>query len=212
MNIIPDTAKITAIIPAYNEANRITKVIRSTAPYVDEILVVDDGSSDHTFNVAKTEGVKIIRQNHAGYIVALKKGFSESKNEILVTIDADGEHPSSEIPNLIAPIFSGKADLVLGKRNKIPRLSERLITLLTNVKYKTEDACTGFRAIRRSLAIQLRLKGKCTCGTLIIEAQNLGARIVDVPITVSEIDKSRSISWHHCIHIINITAMLIKKT
>ena len=212
MNIIPDTAKITAIIPAYNEANRIAKVIRSTAPYVDEILVVDDGSSDHTFNVVKTEGIKIIRQDHAGYIAAIKNGFRESKNEILVTIDADGEHPSSEIPKLIAPILSGKADLVLGKRNKIPRLSERIISRLTNLKYNTGDACTGFRAIRRNLAIQLQLKGKCTCGILILEAQNLGARIVDVPITVSEIDKSRSISWHHCIQIINIIAMLLKKS
>jgi len=198
-------------MPAYNEASRISKVIRSITPYVDEILVIDDGSDDNTIDIAAREGATVIRQNHMGYISALKRGFQESSNEIIITIDADGEHRASDIPNLVAPVLSGNADLVMGTRNKIPRISERLITKLTGLKLKTADACTGFRAIKKSLATQLKLSGACTCGTFALEANGLGARIRDIPVTVSDVDKPRSISWHHFIQVFYIIAKVLKR-
>jgi len=188
---------ISAIMPAYNEAQRIGKVIKSITPYANEILVIDDGSKDNTSKAAREAGASVIRQEHSGYNAALKRGFLESKHDIIVTIDADGEHCASDIPRLASPVASGDADVVLGTRQKPPRQSESIINWMTNLKVTTSDACTGFRAIRKDLAVKLKLKGSCTCGTLVLEANYLGARIVDIPITIIEINRTRPIAWYH---------------
>jgi glycosyltransferase involved in cell wall biosynthesis len=201
---------ISIIIPAYNEEQRIGEVIKSVAQYADEVLVIDDGSKDNTAKVAKEKGAVVIYQKHSGYLAALKQGFSKSKNDILVTMDADGEHCAYDIPRLTAPIMSGEADLVLGIRNNVPRVSEKFITRLTNLKVKTGDACTGFRAIKKDLALRLKLDGACTCGTLILESNFLGAESTDVPVKVLPIDKPRTISWYHVKQFFYVIGWLIK--
>lgn len=188
---------ISAIIPAYNEAQRISGVIKSVTPYVDELLVIDDGSKDDTADMARKAGAHVIQQEHSGYIAALKQGFRESKNGIIVTIDADGEHCASDILRLVSPIDSGDADLVLGIRLKPVRISETFINWLTNIRVRTGDACTGFRALKKDLALQLSLKGLCTCGIFVLEANHIGAKVIDVPITTIRVDKKRSIAWYH---------------
>jgi glycosyltransferase involved in cell wall biosynthesis len=201
---------ISVIIPAYNEEQRIGEVIKSVAQYADEVLVIDDGSTDNTANAAKEKGAVVIHQKHSGYLAALKQGFSESKNDILVTMDADGEHRAYDIPRLTAPVISGDADLVLGIRNNVPRMSEKFITRLTNLKIKTGDACTGFRSMKKELALRLKLDGACTCGTLILESYFLGAKSTDIPIKILPIDKPRTISWHHIKQVFYVIGWLIK--
>ena len=203
---------ISVIIPAYNEEQRIGEVLESTAQYADEVLVINDGSIDNTANIAKEKGAVVINQKHSGYLAALRRGFSESKNDIVVTMDADGEHRAYDIPRLTAPIISGDADLVMGIRNNAPRMSERFITRLTNLKIKTGDACTGFRAIKKELALKLRLDGACTCGTLILESNFLGARSIDIPVEIVPIDKLRAISWYHIKQVFYVIGWLIKFT
>jgi glycosyltransferase involved in cell wall biosynthesis len=202
---------ISVIIAAYNEAPRIGSVIKSITPYVDELIVVDDGSKDNTSDEARNAGAHVIRQEHNGYIAALKRGFLESKNGIIVTIDADGEHCASDIPRLVEPINTGKADLVLGTRQKLPRLSEIFINWLTNIRIKTCDACTGFRALRRDVALQLSLNGKCTCGIFVLEAYSIGMKVLDVPITTVQIDKKRVVAWHHARQFCYILLALFKQ-
>jgi glycosyltransferase involved in cell wall biosynthesis len=202
---------ISAVIPAYNEAQRIGNVIQSLALYVDETLVVDDGSKDNTAIAAQKAGARVIHQEHNGYNIALKRGFWESKNDIIVTIDADGEHCASDIPRLAAPVVSGDADLVLGIRPKHPRISESFINWLTNLKVSTGDACTGFRALRKELALRLSLKGPCTCGTFVLEADYFDARIVDVPIITMQVNKKRSIAWYHIRQTGYILAWLLRR-
>lgn len=202
---------ISVIIPAYNEAQRISEVIQSIVPYADEILVIDDGSEDDTAKAAMEAGASVIRQEHSGYNVALKRGLHESKHDIIVTMDADGEHCASDIPGLTAPIVSGNADLVLGIRLKHPRISEDFINWLTNLKVSTGDACTGLRAIRKDLALQLTFKGHCTCGALVLEADSLGARIIDVPITTRQINKERLIAWYHIEQVLHVIGWLLKQ-
>lgn len=201
---------ISVIIPAYNEAKRIGEVIKSAYQYADEVLIIDDGSTDNTANIAQEKGAGVVHQKHSGYITALKRGLHESKYDIVVTMDADGEHCTDDIPRLAAPIVSGDADLVLGVRQKIPRKSERFINWLTNLKVKTRDACTGFRAIKKELASQLILSGSCTCGTLVLESNFLGARIVDIPIKVLPTNKPRAILWHHVKHVFYVIWWLLK--
>jgi glycosyltransferase involved in cell wall biosynthesis len=154
--------KISAVVPAYNEEKRIGDVINRTKKYVDEIIVVDDCSSDNTAPVARNSGAEIIpNDKNIGYIESIKRGFRKATGDIIVTMDADGEHNPEEIPDLLKPILSGKADVVLGKRIKISRISERFLNWLTNFRVKVEDSGTGFRAIKKNLALNLNLRGKC---------------------------------------------------
>lgn len=203
---------ISVIIPTFNEAQRIGEVVKSAAQYADEVLVIDDGSTDNTAKAAEEKGAVVIHQKHSGYLAAIKRGFRESKNDIVVTMDADGEHCADDIPRLVAPIMSGDADLVLGIRQKLPRKSESLINYLTNIKVKTGDACTGFRAIKKELALRLTLDGTCTCGTLVLETDFLGAKIVDIPIEILPTNKHRLIFWHHIKHVFHVIWWLLKST
>lgn len=188
---------ISAIIPARNEAERIAQTIEAVRPFVDEIIVVDDGSNDQTAAVAKAAGALVVRQANNGYLAAIKRGFAEANGDILVTIDADGEFPASVIPELVAPIVAGQADIVQGHRNVIPRSSERFLTWLANRKAPVGDSGTGLRAFRADVARRLRLRAACTCGVLGLEVAALGARLAEVPVTLQKVDKPRRIAWFH---------------
>ena len=189
---------VTAIIPAYNEADRIIYTINHVEPFVDEIIVIDDASTDGTGNIARKEGAKVLTQTkNRGYISAIKYGFKEACGEIAVIIDADGEFPAQEIPNLIKPIINGHADMVQGHRNYIPRLSEKILTWLAQTKTNVGDSGTGFRAIKTKLAQSLDIKGVCICGVFSLEVVAKGGRITEIPITLKEINKSRKIAWFH---------------
>jgi hypothetical protein len=128
----------------------------------------------------------------------------------VVTLDADGEHDPHEIPNLIRLLVNGQADLVLGKRSRIARPSERLINRLAGWKVPVSDTGTGFRAMSRDLALKLTFPGKCLCGTSVLEAHGLGARITEVPISVNVIDKPRKIAWGHFFQFFYLLRLLIK--
>lgn len=204
---------VVAIIPACNEKERIVEVITRIQKFVDQVILVDDASTDGTAQVAKKLGAKVVSSHHKkGYIGAIKTGFKQAKGEIIVTSDADGEHDPGDIPRLVKPILEGEADLVLGKREKISRLSERFINWLTNFKVTVADSGTGFRAMRRDLALKLNLKGKCTCGTLVLEANYYGARIAEVPINLHSISKGRKICWSHFWQIFYVVRWLIIKS
>ncbi len=189
---------VSVIIPAHNEAARIGPVVRAALQYADEVLVVDDGSADGTGTVAEMAGARVIRQANAGYIAAVKRGFREAQGEVVVTMDGDGEHRAKDIPRLVAPILSGEADLVLGARPHVARFSERFLNWLTRLRVKEiSDTGTGFRALRRDLALRLELRGRCICGISILEPVALGARVVETPIALSRTDKPRRVAWFH---------------
>ncbi len=190
---------ITAVIAAYNEEKIIANVIQRTIPFVTQIIVVDDASSDNTAFIAQRCGAEVIRNlENIGQLNSLKEGFRKADGDIIVTLDADGEHNPEEIPRLVEPILGNKADLVLGRREFIPRPSERWIDRLISLKTgKFYDSGTGFRAIRKELALKLELKGKCVCGILLLEALRYGARIEEVPITINNTNRSRKIAWQH---------------
>jgi glycosyltransferase involved in cell wall biosynthesis len=207
------TNAISVIIPAYNEEMRIGEVVKQTQKFADEVIVVDDCSTDNTRELCQRLGARLVTNEHRkGYIGAIKTGFERASHEIIVTLDADGEHDPSDIPRLVEPILMREADLVLGKREEIPRISERFINLLTNFKVKVADSGTGFRAVRKELASGLNLRGKCTCGILVLEANRHGARIVEVPISLRHIAKRRSIAWSHFWQIFYVLPWLFRPT
>ncbi len=202
--------KVSVVIPAYNEGPRIGQVIKDSFLYAAEVLVVDDGSTDDTGTIALEHGARVVRLNRGGYLRAIKSGFAQARGDIVVTLDADGEHDPHEIPVLIRPLVSGQADLVLGKRIRIARLSERVINWLARRKVLVSDTGTGFRAMTRDLALQLNFPGKCICGTSVLEAHGLGAKITEVPISLRTNDKPRKIAWSHLYQFFAVLKLLLK--
>lgn len=192
---------ISVIIPAYNEGGTIGWVIEGVRKALKdqkfEIIIVDDGSTDNTYEVASKYPVEIVRHEiNMGYGAALKSGFSKAKGDIIVTLDADGQHNPIEIPSLINPILQGKADLVIGSRylkkgesgfGFFRTLFEKaLIFLVRNaLKIKVSDSQSMFRAIRRDALLKLNLKErKWVSIEMLAEAKRNNLKIQEVQINV----------------------------
>jgi glycosyltransferase involved in cell wall biosynthesis len=203
--------KIKLLIPARNEAERIGEVITKARPFVDTILVIDDASEDATGEVSISAGARVIRnEKRMGYLGSIRRGFREADADIVVTIDADGEYSPADIPKLVEPIKQGKADVVFGIRPEIPRFSERLLNRLVAPFSGIPDNGSGFRALKGSLAKKLKLRGKCTCGTFVIECLMHRARICGVPVRIQRAAKRRNVAWWHLVQLVYVTWLLLQ--
>ena len=197
-------------MPAYDEAGRIGPTVAALTDQYD-VLVVDDGSTDDIVAEAREAGARVVEQaENRGYLAALKRGFRESTAEVVVTFDADGEHRPADIDRLVEPILADRLDLVLGARETIPRPSERLLNWLARRRVDVTDSGTGLRALRRDLAVELELDTACTCGTLVLEAANRGARVGEVDVTTREIQKPRGIAWAHVRQLFHVLRHLVR--
>lgn len=204
--------QITAVIPAYNEAERITATLRAIQPYVNELLVIDDASQDDTAHYAAAAGARVVRQPHnQGYIAAIKRGFQEAQGEIVVVIDADGEFPADQIPALVQPILDGQAEMVQGHRDIVPRPSERFLTWMAGLRAPVGDSGTGLRALRTDLARQLTLEGRCICGIFALEVLARGGRLKEIPIHLQHVQKPRRIAWYHLRQFFYVLPWLFKR-
>ncbi len=112
--------KVFTIIPAYNEVHTIAQVITDVQKFCSDIIIVDDGSSDDTYNIAQALGVKVLRHIvNRGQGAALQTGMECALQEgadVIVHFDADGQHDPSNIAYLIEPILRNQAEVVLGSR------------------------------------------------------------------------------------------------
>lgn len=112
--------KIACVIPAYNEAKNIGPVLKKVLPLVDELIVVDDCSSDETNLIAKKYPVTVIRHPiNRGQGAALQTGNEYAlKNgaDIILHFDADNQFKAEEIPIVLAPLIAGEAEAVFGSR------------------------------------------------------------------------------------------------
>jgi glycosyltransferase involved in cell wall biosynthesis len=190
--------KICLIIPALNEEESLADVLESVpATAVDEIIVVDNGSTDRTAAVARRAGAQVVPEPRKGYGAACWSGFKASEDaSILVFMDGDGSFQPSEISGLTEPITSGTADLVLGSRTlgdedarAIPfhaRLGNRLVAFIIGLMSAVRLTDLGpFRAISRKTLENLNMQER-THGwpcEMIIKAGKLGYRVVEVPVT-----------------------------
>ena len=153
--------KIIALIPAYNEAQRISPVIEAALAYLP-VLVVDDGSSDDTAAVAEAAGAHVLHQiPNQGKGAALRAGFRwaiEHETLAVLTLDADGQHDPHEIPKFLRKYEETSADMIIGARDfsQIPpvrRLANNLgrITFSWAVGQDIPDNQSGYRLISRRL-------------------------------------------------------------
>ena len=111
-------SKVAVLLPAYNEEVSIASMVLLSLQYADEVIVIDDGSSDRTSEVSRLAGATVLSHTtNKGKGAALKTGFKYAQDyDIIVTIDADGQHNPSEIPDVIKPIMEDRADIVNGSR------------------------------------------------------------------------------------------------
>lgn len=205
-------ARISAVLPAYNEAGRVGRTVAGLQGMVDEILVIDDASQDATAAEARAAGARVITQpTNQGYIAAIKTGFAQATGEIVVVVDADGEFPVAAIPDLVAPILAGQADMVQGHRDIIPRPSERVLTWLAGLRGPVGDSGTGFRALRTELARRLQLRGVCICGIFALEVLAHGGVIAEIPIRLQSVAKPRRIAWFHLRQLLILLPWLLRR-
>ena len=182
-----DGLTVSVVIPAYFEEKSIEAIVQRCIPYADEVLVINDGSTDDTSKNAREAGARVIDlPKNLGVLGATQTGLDEASGDIIVTLDADGQHDPSEIPMVIKPIVDGEAELVMGVRPTFPYISEKLLTWLTSLKTPVGDASTGFRAVSKDVARKMELHGKCMCGTFVLEAVKHGARVSSVPISIKD--------------------------
>jgi hypothetical protein len=128
-------------------------------------------------------------------------------------LDGDGQHDPSEIPLLIKPIIEGEADIVIGIRSNFPHFSEKILSILTNLKVDIKDVSSGFRSIKREFAKKMDLHGNCLCGTFILEGYRRNARIKGVKITNRErVEGKRRVHPEHFKQIFIILWDLIRFT
>jgi glycosyltransferase involved in cell wall biosynthesis len=108
--------RITVVIPCYNEEEGIRTVIEQMPPIVDEILVVDNASTDRTAEIARELGARVVFEGRKGYGRAYKTGFEKARGDIIVTMDGDGTYPPSSIELLVTVLLAEKVDFMSARR------------------------------------------------------------------------------------------------
>ena len=181
------------IIPALNEEGSLPGVLTRALGF-GTVIVVDDGSSDRTSAVAESLCAVTVRNNATlGYDAAIARGFQEAKERkftYAITIDADGQLPVERIPDFFSLLERG-SDLVVGSRNKLPRVAEKLFAALLRLgRIPVADPFCGMKGYRMSLYENAGCFSRYkSFGTeLLIYALNTHARIDSLPIEVKPRD------------------------
>jgi len=178
---------VVAAIPAYDEEKTIARVVLEAQRFVDKVVVCDDGSRDMTAEIAERLGADVVRhERNFGYGAALQSLFKRARElgaDVMVTLDGDGQHDSSEIPLLAELVLEGKADVVIGSRflgdlKKMTKLSG------ATSNYGVSDAESGFRAYGRKALEGLSLfeDGMGVSVEVLMEAKKRGLTVVEVPV------------------------------
>jgi glycosyltransferase involved in cell wall biosynthesis len=188
--------RVVAVIPAYNEAKAIGRVVEGARKVVDKVIVVDDGSIDKTAETARAAGAEVVvLKKNMGKARALKRGLKDCRGyDAIILLDGDLQHLPEEIPLLLEGLSNG-GDLCLGNRffssyDSMPRMSvlsnraaSFLLSFLTG--QKITDPQSGFRAIRGDKLdiLELRAERYAIEHVMLLEAARKKFNIKEVPIS-----------------------------
>lgn len=199
-----------AALPVYNEAQYVTDILDQVVQYADDVLVVDDGSSDGTAELlAARDDISVIRhERNRGYGAALVSAFQYTIQhgfDGLVTLDCDGQHQPQRIPEFIRA--AGDADIVSGSRylktfggeDAPPEERYAINRRITNelnqrLGFRLTDAFCGFKAYRRTALLELDIHdtGYAMPLQLWVQAAAAGLRVVEIPVPLIYLDLERS--------------------
>ena len=190
-------AKIVAGIPAFNAEQTIAKQIVHCLKWVDQVVVIDDGSVDDTSLIASKLGADVIKhKRNLGKGAALRDliNYARTTNTILVTLDADGQHNPDDIPTLTRPIMNDEAEIVIAGRLNVNvpkgrRIGGRALDYATSALTggETVDSQSGFRAYSEKALAHISASefGMGADSEILIKAKQAGLRIAQVPVTMS---------------------------
>jgi glycosyltransferase involved in cell wall biosynthesis len=208
---------IVVVLPAYNAAKTLADTIRRIPPGVHRVILVDDGSQDETFALAKSLGLEVVRHPHnAGYGANQKTCYMEalrSEVDVVVMLHPDGQYDPELILDLVRPILDGRADMVLGSRFLIPEgvraagmpvwkiAGNRMLTWLENVAMGSHfsECHTGYRAY--SAAFLRRIPFLRNADDFVFDSEVLAQavafkqRVVEVPARTRYFSDASSISF-----------------
>jgi glycosyltransferase involved in cell wall biosynthesis len=219
---------IIAVIPAYNESENIINIITEVKKFVTSIIVIDDGSTDNTYALALSTKVKVIRLNrNRGKGAALKRGIIESVRynpDVIVTLDADGQHDAQDIPTLLKPIQEGLADIVIGSRyntltkQEIPRIRGIGLSIIdilnrTMMKINVRDTQSGFRAYNKSIISTITDYDSVGYGAeteQLAQAEIKGFNIMEVPIKIKYNGLGKTSKMNPLLHGTHLLSTILK--
>jgi glycosyltransferase involved in cell wall biosynthesis len=214
-----------AVIPAYNEERFIGSLVLAVQAHVDQIVVVDDGSSDRTAEIAHKAGAIVVRHRmNQGKAAAVNTGFAyirHSQPRAVVMLDGDGQHCADDIPFVIEPILKHEADLVIGSRfmdikSHIPvyrRVGQHTLTLATNLAsgVRITDSQSGYRAFSAQAIERMSFgrRGFSLESEMQFLAREYHLRIVEVPIKVIYAEPAKRNPMRHGMQVINGILQLV---
>ncbi len=192
--------KVIIAIPCLNEEQFIGDVVTRARVFADSVMVIDDGSTDHTCEAARAAGAHVIKHKaRQGAGAATRTAFEAARKydaDVLVTFDGDGQHNPAEIPQVMDPILRGEADLVIGSRFLQPDFKQApkyrkfgidVITWLYNFgsKVRVTDSQSCFRAHSRRLikAVDITENGFGFSVQVLIQARRKNFVIREVPVS-----------------------------
>ncbi len=200
--------EVCIVLPAYNEARSLPKVIRNLQKHnYTNIIVVDDGSKDETYKVAQETGVSVFQHlTNKGLGTALKTGIKaglRTSASYIVTFDSDGQHDPKDIKKVIKPLHDDDADVVIGSRLMNPegmplirRFGNWAFNIITYVLFRvwTTDSQSGLRAFNRTAAehIDIKTTRMEVSSEIISEVGRHNLRFTEVPIQAIYTDYSRA--------------------
>ncbi len=161
--------RITVIIPCLNEEQGLEQVLRRMPSYVDEVIVVDNGSTDRTATVARGLGATVIREDVRGYGRSYKKGFAHATGDLIVTLDGDHSYPVDGISYLLEAFLHLRVDFLNASRFPVRdaramsfkhRFGNLVLSLATSVLYLrwVRDSQSGMWVFRRSILQRMKLE------------------------------------------------------
>ena len=161
-------------MPMFNEEETVGTIVQLSRRHADEVVCIDDGSSDHSARIAEAAGATVIRhRTNLGYGAALKSLFNKARADdvdVLIILDSDGQHDPNDVPRIIAPILADEADLVIGSRfhqhggsvamPAYRRLGNKIISMASNMTsdHNLRDTQSGFRAFSKKALSILRFE------------------------------------------------------
>lgn len=198
---------ICILLPGYNEEKMIGQVISKARKVINDVIVVDDGSTDDTYQIAKSAGAIVIRHEvNKGKGAALKTGFQyalEHNYQAVITMDSDGQHDVNDIPNFLNALSERKAGIVIGSRMKdistmpaIRKVTNKLTSYISSLlmRQKVDDSQSGFRLITSDVLRSIKLESDRYDmeSEILIKASRAGFQIISVPIkTIYGQEKSK---------------------